>query len=1532
MKKITKEILVLLCLIVTACSLAACMKTKTHKVIVGISIEGINAIEVDSNIDNLQVTILYSDNTTDKNLTVKDITITGLDLTKDGLYEATLAYQNFEEKINIEVKRYFNITYTSGNNGKVEGNLNQRVLKGQSGEKVTAIPDEGYRFKEWSDKTTGITHTQIKANGDKVIQAIFEPITYRITYYNYNFNSLVYTPSAELSGIVGLNEIVTIADYGNSGYDFLGYVTSVKNAGIRNDLDATYVTEYPVGKQFSLTNNLDLYPVFKSKVHNINIVDYNDVLLSVIPTISGTTSNLYELSGSILQQYITEEMKLYHNYRVEINNTEITNSENFVKYPITSDIVIRVRRTAIKKSISFSFCDQTTGETIELSQSVAYGSNVAVLDIFKSLTENHQIIKEGYYGNLYYGDTVIEDNYLYNVTQDRHYEYRLTANEYSVTVYDIPVFDTDSSKFVIKEKRVYGETLGYSENELKGKLLSDSNYIFSGFYTDYECTIPYDFNTLITNNLVLYAGYYLELSFTASTKFAEIRLYNTDYEFAKGVSVNGLSVYVKYNSKSYHNGIDEYFDVYMLENNQYVKYCALVKIFANNYDFAGYFTDSTCAISLDLSQGFIKKQDLYLLFELAKYLLVTNITDGSITYSCTRPLHAGEKIMLSGNDKVYLTTCTDPTCNPFTISSSDGYNEVKVRRNAFIKVTYELENGKVFDSIRVKDKEISYTTSSASNGNTIYTLASIMISDDYITGNNIILTCGTDYISLLLEVKNNGNEMLVEYGNGQTISRNLNAGFYGNVSLKYGDSVKMSFNATAGNLLTGIKVNDVIYTTEQLAYNETTRCYEFVVDNITQDFKVEVYTHEKEYKVVVNESNNGNVSIVKEDYKTKASETFKYNASNYFTITPIQDYELAILIVQSVEIILGYDYSSQKFTVNNVECQFDTLYNLDNITIMIGSDGVTYLAVNNCISDLTVQTTFIQQKISIKVNTVNGMINHIRINGTRVGTDLTEYDSLVNGVDISYGDQLAISATPYNGYYLKTISVNGEFVDSIPTVITNSMIIRLYYELAIYNVELEVIGSDYGDADMQDINGNSLGIFYTYEYGNSAYSIIRIKAIADTANGYEANVKIHVDGVLKSIEFINGYGEIAISNEHILISVRFELKKYNVTINLIDHYKQAYVEFMRVMSTGITPVDGVYIIKGAQPYLTSEKIIVNVSRGSYVSKVTVTQSGVVTQYTNTNDIATALENQLFLRRITQDVTISIEIKYNEYSVTDVKYDSNSVNNLTVQYRDENGNFVDWDSSKKYNHNTLFRVRFAIDNNYQAKSVKLNSILYNVVKDGEYYYSDVQILDNSVIEIITDLKDINITINNVLPEIDGVRTNVASYTVTNVNTNSIISADRISDDSFSLKCTHSIELQFTYTNSNYVAVVSVNGDVLTKTNGEYIISDILSNIAIIIRYELKKCNVEVTTTGKTEDDTIKVSNQTITEDGVQNIEITYNNDLIINVNTTRNITIKVSVLDDLGQVETTQTLYEGTGQHRIFYEKVINAIRLEIHYS
>lgn len=102
----------------------------------------------------------------------------------DGYMEESRQETNVTENMDLtanfeadeeEVVTY-TLTYTAGEGGSIEGDLEQTVEEGGNGTEVTAVPDDGYEFINWSDTSTDNPRTDANVTDDISVTANFEVV------------------------------------------------------------------------------------------------------------------------------------------------------------------------------------------------------------------------------------------------------------------------------------------------------------------------------------------------------------------------------------------------------------------------------------------------------------------------------------------------------------------------------------------------------------------------------------------------------------------------------------------------------------------------------------------------------------------------------------------------------------------------------------------------------------------------------------------------------------------------------------------------------------------------------------------------------------------------------------------------------------------------------------------------------------------------------------------------------------------------------------------------------------------------------------------------------------------------------------------------------------------------------------------------------------------------------------------------------------------------------------------------------------
>lgn len=115
--------------------------------------------------------------------------------------EATITHPVVTYSGGGTIVNYVDLNYTAGANGTLTGNSTQRIMKGNGGLLITAVPNLGYHFTTWSDGILTATRTDTNVRNDINVTA------------NFSINDFTLTSSAGSNGSI---TPTATADYGSS--------------------------------------------------------------------------------------------------------------------------------------------------------------------------------------------------------------------------------------------------------------------------------------------------------------------------------------------------------------------------------------------------------------------------------------------------------------------------------------------------------------------------------------------------------------------------------------------------------------------------------------------------------------------------------------------------------------------------------------------------------------------------------------------------------------------------------------------------------------------------------------------------------------------------------------------------------------------------------------------------------------------------------------------------------------------------------------------------------------------------------------------------------------------------------------------------------------------------------------------------------------------------------------------------------------------------------------------------------------------
>jgi hypothetical protein len=129
-------------------------------------------------------------------------------------------------KIGEEAK-FYKVTYLSGEGGYIDGQAEQTVESGKDGLTIVAVPDEGYRFVEWSDGVDTAERTDKNITTDLSVKALFEKVSCTVNYET-DGNGTISGKSTQKIDINADGETVTAIP--NKGYKFVAWSDGIDTA------------------------------------------------------------------------------------------------------------------------------------------------------------------------------------------------------------------------------------------------------------------------------------------------------------------------------------------------------------------------------------------------------------------------------------------------------------------------------------------------------------------------------------------------------------------------------------------------------------------------------------------------------------------------------------------------------------------------------------------------------------------------------------------------------------------------------------------------------------------------------------------------------------------------------------------------------------------------------------------------------------------------------------------------------------------------------------------------------------------------------------------------------------------------------------------------------------------------------------------------------------------------------------------------------------------------------------------------------
>jgi len=175
--------------------------------------------------------------------------------------------------VTAEFVKFWTLSYTALENGilEVEGQPDpliqhvQTVDEGNSGPLVTAVPDYGYHFVDWSDLSTDNPRKDLNVTADITVDASFAVNIYALNYAPGENGSLIGEPAQLVVHGLDGTAVEAVPDY---GYHFVQWSDGVTDnprtdLAVIGDIDVTAVSEINV---YTVTYLLEFAPGMTAQI------------------------------------------------------------------------------------------------------------------------------------------------------------------------------------------------------------------------------------------------------------------------------------------------------------------------------------------------------------------------------------------------------------------------------------------------------------------------------------------------------------------------------------------------------------------------------------------------------------------------------------------------------------------------------------------------------------------------------------------------------------------------------------------------------------------------------------------------------------------------------------------------------------------------------------------------------------------------------------------------------------------------------------------------------------------------------------------------------------------------------------------------------------------------------------------------------------------------------------------------------------------------------------------------------------------
>ena len=288
---------------------------------------------------------------------------------------------NVSVTANFAINTY-TLTYTAGANGSITGTSPQTVNYGADGTAVTAVPNAGYHFVDWSDGVLTAARTDTNVTANVSVTANFAINTYTLTYTAGANGTITGTSPQTVNHGADGTEVTAVP---NTGYHFVDWSDGVLTAA-RTDTNVTanvsvtanfaintYTLTYTAGANGTITgtspqtvnHGANGTPVTAVPNTGYHFVDWSDGVLTAARTDTNVTANMSVTANFAINTYTLT-------YTAGANGTITGTSPQTVNHGADGSEV-----TAVPNA-GYHFVDWSDGSTANARTDTNVTANVSV--------------------------------------------------------------------------------------------------------------------------------------------------------------------------------------------------------------------------------------------------------------------------------------------------------------------------------------------------------------------------------------------------------------------------------------------------------------------------------------------------------------------------------------------------------------------------------------------------------------------------------------------------------------------------------------------------------------------------------------------------------------------------------------------------------------------------------------------------------------------------------------------------------------------------------------------------------------------------------------------------------------------------------------------------------------------------------------------------------------------------------------------------------------------------------------------------